>query len=159
MQQKLLVGPAPVHLLCTYSLVPKSSKCFGSHMDLILSDTASGRCLLQYKEGKTVSLSLSWWGLHQEFLLRAETTSLGNENDTGQDKRPSGLALHLPSSSHTSASLMVAMTIVTKPVWDCSWVLIEVRLILLPSHCWKSNGQLHSLPNMLHLQPAFFSHY
>lgn len=42
-----------------------------------------------------------------------------------------------PASSRPSASLLVAMTMVTKPVWDCAVSLITVCLTLLPTHCWK----------------------
>lgn len=42
-----------------------------------------------------------------------------------------------PASSCPSASLLVAMTMVTKPVWDCSVSLITVCSTLLPTHCWK----------------------
>lgn len=37
-----------------YSLVPKPSKRFGSHMDSMLTDAVAGSCLLQYKERKTI---------------------------------------------------------------------------------------------------------
>lgn len=43
-----------VHSVSFYSLVPKPSKRFGSHMDLMLSDAVAGSCLLQYKERKTI---------------------------------------------------------------------------------------------------------
>lgn len=92
---------------------------------------------------------------HPETLLQGAGRAPGGA--CGHFPPPSGLALLPPTSSHASASLVVAMTMVTKPVWDCSWVLIKVCLILLLPHCWKSDGQLRCVPTTLH--PCLFFLY